>query len=266
MNASYSVVFSLLGEKSEVYRTKDFIQGKGFQAAAGSFIIKNTPQVQKILPDLLEKWHLTAHEQEDIAAIPKAPLRNPRIGLFQSWSGTEDEAWTRIALNDLEVPYTSLHNEDFKASKGKKADLKAKVDVIVFADEMTGVIKSGANRDSLRSAGTLPPEYQGGIGDEGVAALKTFVEQGGVVVCINNSCNFIIKELEVPAGNILERVPWNEFFASKSPVKIKVNNTSPIGYGMPAEAAAMFAQSGQGNRASQSLAFSTSPTYSLTQA
>ena len=259
VNASYSVVFPLLEEKAEVYRTKDVIKGKGFKAAAGSFIIKNTPQVQKAIPGLLDKWHLTAYELEDITDIPKASLKNPRIGLFQSWSGTEDEAWTRVAFNDLEIPYISLHNEDFKASKGKKADLKEKVDVIVFADEKSRVIKSGAHRGSLRNAGTLPPEYQGGIGDEGVAALKTFVEKGGIVVTINNSCNFILEEFEVPARNILEGVPWTEFFASKSLVNIQVDNKSPIGYGMPKEAAAMFAQSTQSNRASPGLAFSTSP-------
>jgi hypothetical protein len=259
VNASYSVVFSLLGENAEVYRTKDVFKGKGFRASAGSFIIKNTSQVQKALPALLEKWHLTAYGLDDITDIPKSSLRNPRIGLFQSWSGTEDEAWTRVALNDLEVPYTSLHNKDFKASKGKKANLKEKVDVIVFADEKSRVIQSGAHSGSLRFSGTLPPEYQGGIGDEGVAALKNFVEQGGIVVSINNSCNFLLKELEVPARNILEGVPWSEFFASKSLVKIKVDNKAPIGYGMPEEAAAMFAQSTQSNRASPSLAFSTSP-------
>jgi hypothetical protein len=186
-------------------------------------------------------------------------LKNPRIGLFQSWSGTEDEAWTRVALNDLKVPFISLHNKDFKASKAKIAKLKEIVDVIIFADEKEAVIKSGAHKESLRFAGTLPPEYQGGIGDEGVAALKTFVEKGGIVVAINNSCNFLLKEYQVPARNILEGVPWDEFFASKSLVKIKVDNESPIGYGMPKEAAAMFAQSTQSNRASPGLAFATSP-------
>jgi hypothetical protein len=259
VNASYSVVFALLGENAEAYRTEEKIKGEGFKAAVGSFIIKNSSQVQKALPALLEKWHLTAYPIEDITEIPKAPLKNPRIGLFQSWSGTEDEAWTRVALNDLEISFTSLHNKDFKNSKGKIAVLREKVDVIIFADEKSRVIKSGANMESLRFSGTLPPEYQGGIEDEGIEALKNFVEQGGIVVSINNSCNFLLKEFEVPARNILEGVPWSEFFASKSLVKIKVDNKSPIGYGMPKEAAAMFAQSTQSNRASPGLAFSTSP-------
>jgi hypothetical protein len=47
----------------------------------------------------------------------------------------------------------------------------------------------------------------------------------------------------------LEGVARDKFFGPKSLFKIKINNKSPIGYGMPIEAAAMFYQS---------LAFTTS--------
>ena len=244
VNRSYSVVFSLLGEKAEVYRTKDVIKGKEFKAAAGSFIIKNTPQVQKVLPALLEKWHLTAHGIEDIADIPKASLKNPRVGIYQSWRSSMDEGWTRYVFDDFEIPFTTLHNKDFKASSRKKVDLKAKFDVIVFADEDPEIIKTGVSTESSRysptEADALPPEYQGGIGNEGMEALKTFVQQGGVLVTLNDACRLVLREFGVPARNVLEGVPESKFFCPKSLLKIKVDNTSPIGYGMPDEAAAMF--------------------------
>ena len=249
-NVSYSVAFSLLKDKAEMYRSKENIKGIGFKAAAGSFIVKNTPEVQKVLPGLLEKWPIEAHELQDISDVPKVPLKHHRIGLYQSWSSNMDEGWTRCAFDDLGVPYTTLRNKDFKVTaKGKKpqkVDLKAKYDVIVFADESADIIKLGKPSPTSRWArffSAMPPEYEGGIEKEGVEALKTFVEKGGILVTLNSACDLVFKEFKTPASNALERVDRSRFFCPTSLLKIEVDNESPIGYGMPKEATAMFSRS-----------------------
>ena len=96
------------------------------------------------------------------------------------------------------------------------------------------------NVSKARSQAQKPNSY---LRKEGVEALKAFVEQGGVVVGLNDACKFLIKEFRVPARNTLERVDRSQFFCPTSLLKIQVDNKSPIGYGMPAEAAAMFYQS-----------------------
>jgi len=251
LNASFSVVFGLMKEKAEIYRSKDIIQGQGFEAAPGSFIIKNIPDIQKSLPLLLDKWHVPAYTLDDISQIPKSPLKRFRVGLYQSWRANMDEGWTRYALDDLDIPYTTLHNKDFKGKKKSKANLRAKYDVIVFADENPDIIKEGKpSQDSpYRRYYEFPPEYEGGIGKEGVKALKVFVEQGGICVTLNNACGLIFKEFKPPVRNALERVDRNKFFCPSSILKVHVNNKTPIGYGMPKEGGAMF---------SRSLALSTS--------
>jgi len=246
INSSYAAVFSLLKDKAEIYRSQEKIKAEGFKVKAGSFIIKNTPQVQEAFSALIKKWHLPVYELENITGIPKAPLKNKRIGLYQSWRSSMDEGWTRYVFDDLGVPYTTLHNEDFKGTKKKKADLKAKYDVIVFADESLEIIKTGKPSPTSRRARRftpLPPEYEGGIGKEGVDALKTFVEKGGILVTLNNACQLIFKEFKVPARNAIERVDRSKFFCPTSILKLNVDNKSPIGYGMPKEAAAMFSRS-----------------------
>ncbi len=250
MNASYAVAFSLLEKKAEMYRAKEKIKGKEFKAAAGSFIVKNTPEVQKLLPYLLEKWHVPAYGLENISDIPKAPLKRPRIGLYQSWASNMDEGWTRCVFDDMDIPYTTLHNKDFKATKKgkkeKKVDLKANYDVIVFASESAEMIKSGKPSPTSRYARYFtapPPEYEGGIGKEGVEALKSFVEKGGILVTLNSACGLIFKEFKAPARNVLEKVERSKFFCPTSILKIRVDNRSPIGYGMPEEASAMFSRS-----------------------
>jgi hypothetical protein len=243
LNAAYSVVFALLKENVEIYRSKDTVKVEGFEAAAGSFIIKNTPPVQKILPDLLEKWHVEANSLENIAEIPKAPVKRHRIGLYQSWRSNMDEGWTRYVFDDLGIPYTTLHNKDFRVTKNKKVNLRAKFDVIVFADENPDIIIQGSRGPSTRyrsSNEDFPPEYEGGIGKEGVQELKSFVEQGGILVTLNSACGLAFNEFQVPAGNSMERINRSQFFCPGSILRVKVDNKSPVGYGMPEEAAIMF--------------------------
>ncbi len=245
-NASYAVVFSLLGKNAEVFRSKDFVSVEGFKAAPGSFIIKNTAQVQKALPGLLEKWHVEAYAIDQIDNIPKSLLKNPRIALYQSWRSNMDEGWTRYVLDDVGIPFATLHNKDFKGSKKKKVNLKEKYDVIVFASENYEIIKSGKPSPKspyARYYTELPPEYQGGIEKEGIEALKTFVEQGGILVTLNNATDLIFKDFKVPARNATEKIERTKFFCPTSLLKLKVDNSSPIGYGMPEQTAAMFSRS-----------------------
>ena len=235
-NASHSVVFALMKGNTEIYRSKTAFTGDQFRAAPGSFIVKNSSDVMKLLPALVQKWHIQARALDDISRIAKSRLMNRRVGLYQSWRSNMDEGWTRYMLDDLEIPYTTLHNKDFKGEKDKKVDLKEKFDVIVFPDESADIIKTGAPSPSSPYAryfrGSMPPEYEGGIGKDGVDALKKFVEDGGILVTLNGACELAFKEFTLPAQNALERVSRDRFFCPTSILRLKVDNTTPIGYGM----------------------------------
>jgi hypothetical protein len=245
-NASYAVVFGLLKNNADIYRTTDcFIKDK-CHFCAGSFILKNTPAVQNALPELLKKWHTDALELDDISEIPRSQVKKSRFALYQSWRGSMDEGWTRYVLDDFGVPYKTLHNTDFKGPKKGKVDLRKNYDVIVFADENQEIIKSGKPSPGSRWARwftPLPPEYEGGIGKEGVEAFKDFVEKGGILVTLNGASGLALKEFSVPVSDALENVKRDKFFCPTSLLKVNVNNKTPIGYGMPAEAAVMFSDS-----------------------
>ena len=251
-NASFAAAFALLKDKAEIYRSKEKISADGWEAAAGSFIVKNGPAVQKALPALLEKLRTCARPLADAAAIPKTPVKNPRIGLYQSWWGSMDEGWTRYMFDDLGIPFTTLHNEDIKGpkpAKGKdpvKLDLKAKYDVIIFPGENSDIIKNGKIDPSspwARYYSPLPPDYEGGIEKEGVDNLKAFVENGGILVALNDAGAFAIKEFAPPARDVLDKIDQSKFFCPLSILKIDVDNTSPLGYGFKETAAAVFSGS-----------------------
>jgi len=190
---------------------------------------------------------------DDVSALATAPVKFPRIGLFQSWRGNMDEGWTRYVLDDMGIPYKTLHNADVKGTKEKKPDLRAEFDVIIFADETANTIKGtrpGAAPGAAESAmgrafrqSPMPPEYEGGIGQEGVDALKAFVEKGGRLVALNRAVDFAISDFGAPARNALTGVDRTKFFCPTSILRLLVDNETPIGYGLPKEAPTMFVNS-----------------------
>ena len=243
INNSYALAFALLKNKVKVFRSKEAIKLDSSSLVPGSFIFKNTSKVRDILNSAVKKWYAPVYSLKDISKIKKAPLKYPRIGLYQSWASNMDEGWTRYVFDDLGVPYKTLHNKDFK---NRKKGLKEDFDVIVFASEDYQIIKEGQPRPGSRWARyftPLPPEYRGGIGKKGIEALKKFVEEGGILVTLNQACELAFKEFKVPASNATERLDRTKFFCPTSILRIKVDPTTPIGYGMPEEAAAMFARS-----------------------
>ena len=242
-NASYALAFALLEQNADVYRSTGNVAGDGYDVPAGSFIVSNTPQVQDALPGLLGEWHATVHALADMDDIASVALRLPRIGLYQSFTpnGNMDEGWTRFVLDDFDIPFATLFNEDVRGN------LNGRYDVIVFADENPAVIRTGLPEPgSFRypsERGAFPPEYQGGIGEEGIEAIRDFVADGGILVALDNAGPLFASELELPVQNVLTGLSQDEFFVPTSLLNLKVDNRTPVGYGMPSEAAALFFQS-----------------------
>ena len=242
-NAAYAVAFALLEQDADVYRSTATVTGDGFEVPTGSFIVGNTPQVQNALPGLLEQWHASVHPLADMDGVESVALRLPRIGVYQSFTpnGNMDEGWTRFVLDDFGIPFTTLYNEDVRGN------LNGSYDVIVFADENPAVIRTGLPEPgSFRypsERGAFPPEYQGGIGDEGIEAIRDFVGDGGVLVALDNAGPLFANELELPVQNALSGLSESEFFVPTSLLNIRVDNQSPIGYGMPGDSAVLFFRS-----------------------
>lgn len=240
-NAAFAVAFALLERNADVYRSTGSVEGDGYQLPAGSFIVTNSSQVQDALPDLLQATHASVHGLADMNGIDSVALRLPRVGLYQSWRSNMDEGWTRFVFDDFGIPFTTLHNSDVRGN------LNGQYDVIVFANENPSVIKTGLPEPGTtgyaNALGAYPPEYDGGIGDQGIEALRDFVGDGGILVALDNAGPLFARELNLPVRNALEGLPESDFFVPTSLLQLEVDNTTPIGYGMPEEAAAMFFRS-----------------------
>jgi hypothetical protein len=177
-------------------------------------------------------------------------LKQPRIALYQAWTANMDEGWTRWLLEQFGFAYTTVHNADLQA-----ANLRSKFDAIVIPDQPAASIENG------HRAGAMPPEYVGGLGPKGAAALKEFSEAGGNLVFLNGATEYAISRLGVAAKTVTpvragrgggnpdaaafeDRTSGSsEFYSPGSLLNVHVETKSPLTYGVPADIAIWSEQS-----------------------
>ena len=78
------------------------------------------------------------------------------------------------------------------------------------------------------------------VGEEGVDAIKEFVQGGGTLVTLNQACNFAIEKLELPVQNVLAGKSAKDFFCPGSTLHANIDTNHRLTYGMPDEALVLF--------------------------
>lgn len=156
----------------------------------------------------------------------ESPIQNPvgtnvRIGVYKGWTGNMDEGWTRFVLDTFNVPYKTVADRELR-----QGGLSAKYDVIVFPSQRAKEIIEG------NPVGSYPEEFTGGITQAGVNYLRTFVENGGAIVCFDTSCELPIKEFNLPIRNVLEGQRSSDFFCPGSILSIGVDRSQPLARGV----------------------------------
>ena len=156
-----------------------------------------------------------------------------------------DEGWTRWLFEQFEFPFTNIHDADVKAG-----ELRSRFDVLVIPAMSTEDIVNGHRK------GTMPPQYVGGITENGVRNIMDFVEQGGTLVTLNGGCLFAVDELDLPVSDALKglrpagrRGPQREdagppkFACPGSMLRMDFDPKHPVAYGLPEKAPALFSRS-----------------------
>ena len=143
---------------------------------------------------------------------------------YQSWSAPIDEGWTRFILDQYGFDYTKLHNADIKAGK-----LRQRFDAIVLPDQRAAQILQGPTGKSV------VPEYSGGIGDDGMEALKQFVADGGTLIALGEASNLLVDKLPLGVKDLKRTTTREQHFAPGTIVNLQVDTAHPVGRGMAAE-------------------------------
>jgi Zinc carboxypeptidase len=170
------------------------------------------------------KWEVS--ERKTCTASPGEHLR----ALYRSSVPSHDEGWTRWIFDTTCFPYAVMTDKDlrggvtvYKSSPG----VTVKYPTIVIPDQSARTLFEGYR------AGTMPPEVSGGIGEQGVKTLRTFVESGGTLIFLNRASNFAIEQFKLPVRNVVAGLPRTEFYVPGSILRIELDTSHPLAKGMP---------------------------------
>lgn len=230
LNDSFKAVNLLLDERIKVWRAENASSG----LRPGDFIVSGGAEAR--LRDVAERTGVDFRALESKPTDGTHEVRRLRTAMYQRyWGGNMDEGWTRLLLEQFAFPYTTLLDAEIR-----KGNLKAKYDVIILPDDSTGMIMGEIPESFRRYLSAYPPEYRSGIGQEGLEALKTFVERGGTLVTLGDACSFAIEKLALNVRNVVANTGSNEFFCPGSTLRVIYDNTHPLAYGMPSEGLVLF--------------------------
>jgi hypothetical protein len=228
-NASVSAVNRLLAGGASVSRAVSPFQAAGHAWPAGTFIVQGADATSAAAAARELGLNMVS-----VAAAPPVTsdrLHAPRVGIYKSWVAAMPEGWTRWLMEGYGFAYQDLTNKDIQSG-----DLSA-FDIIIIPSQSANAIFDGHRE------GRVPAEYVGGLGAAGTAALKRYAEAGGWILAFDEAVDYAIDRFGLPVKNVVRGVDDQDFFIPGSLIRVGVDTSDPMGWGLTPEATAMFAGS-----------------------
>jgi hypothetical protein len=210
----------------------------GVTVPAGSLVVPMSAKAALTLS--VAPLGLTAIGLAKAPAVPMHDQVLPKLAVFSTWGSTQDVGWVRYAFDQAEVKFDLIYKDQVRAGS-----LRSKYDVIVVPQQgggssksivddlpMTGKPVPYTRTDQFPSLGMNgeSPDIRGGMGEEGLRELRSFVEQGGTLITLG-----LASEIPVTYGwtpGITLSKPSDKFRAIGPVVTGKVDKaTSPLFYG-----------------------------------
>jgi hypothetical protein len=161
---------------------------------------------------------------------------------MHTWLSTQTEGWWRYAFDAVGVPYDYISTQ----TAASEQDLRAKYDVIIFApagyastaDVLNG-IPMWNNPMPWQKSELTPnlgaidstPDIRPGLGYEGLAHLKNFVEQGGLLITCEDTAQFAIDTGLAPGVTIAPHDDARVVGTVLNTVFVTPNSPVAFGYG-----------------------------------
>jgi hypothetical protein len=238
------------GAKVNVADSAFVISGTTYPA--GSYLVDNSTAVR----DAITQLGMKATAVNAAPSVRSHSVQLPRIAFIHTWIETQNEGWVRHALEEMGVPFTYMSSQRLK-----DAGLLDRFDVVLFphvSGPSTGMVngrplvgpaipwKSSALTPSLGkidSTDDIRPE----LGLDGLAALRRFVERGGLLLVEGNTSRLPIDFGLTPGVSV---VTTTRLLARGAIFRAEaVTRSSPILYGY--------------ERGSMPVYFNTAPLFSV---
>ncbi len=229
-NHSFRAAFELLGQGKTVYRNREHPD-----FSPGSFLVRKSESLA-LLKSIHGQAPLQLTSRKEVALGQFRRLRPFKAGLYQNWGHNMSEGWLRYVFDEYRVPYETVH----PAAVAKK-NFAAKYDLLVFTGASETEIESGKPPKKWEKwEAPTPPEYSGGIEENGEKLLKEMVKNGKTLVFMDDSCNYAINKFKLPVSNIME--DNDRVTCPGSYLRVEVKN-SELTAGMERTAAIFFRSS-----------------------
>lgn len=231
-NSSYKAINRLINNGVGVKR----VDGPADRYQPGDFIIENTPR-DKLLPvaeELGAQFMELKQKPRNMHTVNRG-----RVGLFQRYyGGNMDEGWTRLCFENFDFPYSTLMSGEII-----KGSLRKNYDVIVIPDDSPKMITGEFGKESRLKPEDYPEKYRSGIGKTGTENLKSFVQEGGVLVVLGRAWEFAAKTFDLAVRDVTKGLDGKEFFCPGSTIRVSFDNEDPLAYGMPSKGLVLFRNS-----------------------
>jgi hypothetical protein len=245
INNAFIVVNRLLKAGCAVYWLKKSATVEGEDLGNGGIWVPESAEARAVLERGAAELGVPVHGVAQAPAGEALRLKPIRIALYDRYGGLTTSGWTRWLLDQYEFPFQVVYTRNLDAG-----DLTRQFDVLILAD---GAIHRSGGRPEPPdpSPQSIPEEYRGWLGritnETTVPRLRKFVEAGGSLVTIGSSTSLAqafgipVKDhlTEIVAGH--ERpLPREKFYIPGSLLRVSVDPTNPLAYGMPAQADVFF--------------------------
>ncbi len=203
-----------------IFWAAEEFEANGKTYPQGTMIVKNKEGLSDDMASIVQELWVHFDGLVTKPNVRAYALKAPRVGLYKSWTASMDEGWTRWVLEQYEVPFKSVFDNDIR-----KGNLNEILDVIVIPDLRASAIIKGIPETAV------PAEYAGGIGEVGLDNLIAFVKNGGTVITLNGGADFAIEHFHLGVENSVSGLNRRDFFIPGSILKALNDTSHPITYG-----------------------------------
>jgi hypothetical protein len=208
--------------------TTSDLEVSGVHYEPGSLVVPHSKSAAATVAAIARELGTRVEGVKGKAPRGTTPIGRARLALYRPWNENIDEGWTRWLLETYGVAFTTVTDADMRAGQ-----LGSRFDAIILPSAPADRLMAG------NLAGTMPSEYVGGLDDAGAAALRSFVEQGGTLICLDQAGGLALRLFDLPLRD-LTREAGDRFFCPGSIVRVELDPTQPLTYGMNPQTAGFF--------------------------
>lgn len=251
VNDSFIALNRLLRAGEEVFRISGRLDVNGQVYPPGAFFLPAGESTLSRLEAQAVPLGLVIQAVEVRPDSDLLRLKLPRIGLWDIYGGSMTSGWTRWLLEQFEFPFKVVFPPELD-----EGDLRTKFDVLIFPSGAVPRFTPGEEREfrpfrQLRPE-DIPEEFRPQLGtitlEKTLPQLRRFLEEGGIILAIGSSTS-IGFHLGLPLFDPLmeklpdgkeRRLPGEKYYIPGSILRVKVDNSTPLAFGMKEEADVYF--------------------------